>query len=185
MVPGMKIIRFADLVATPWKNGGGVTREVARKEKDGAIVWRLSIADVASEGPFSAFPGMKRILTVIDGEGMQLVRPDGSFHAADLLSPVTFSGDEPINGVLPQGPCRDFNVIWNPSLVEAAVTLIEPENEVPIEGNVHSGILCVTSTATLSSGEKLAFGDFAWVKEPVTLTNGKAVAVIIRAPLHP
>jgi environmental stress-induced protein Ves len=181
----MKIFRFTDLIATPWKNGGGVTRELLRNEADGNVVWRLSIADVASEGPFSAFPGMRRNLTVIEGEGMQLVCPDRSFLAADLLSPVAFSGDEPINGLLPQGPCRDFNVIWNPSLVEAAVTLIGPENEVPIEGSVHSGILCVTSTATLSSGEKLAFGDFACVNEPMTLTNGKALAIVIRAPSHP
>ena len=59
----------------PWKNGGGVTHEIAKSEEDGAWLWRLSIAEVATDGPFSAFLGLSRILTVIEGEGLQLHLP--------------------------------------------------------------------------------------------------------------
>ena len=78
----MRIFRFADLATNPWKNGGGVTREVLRHEEMGFMHWRISIADVASEGPFSAFPGLKRILTVIEGKGMWLERPKGPAYEA-------------------------------------------------------------------------------------------------------
>ncbi len=100
----MKIIRYADLVQVPWKNGGGVTREIAREEEGDEIGWRLSIADVGLEGSFSAFPGLQRILTVIEGAGMVLDRPNEPPIAANLFEPVSFSGDEPINGLLPNGP---------------------------------------------------------------------------------
>ena len=80
----MKIIRFANLATAPWKNGGGVTREIARLDSDGAMVWRLSIADVAVEGPFSKFAGMQRILTVIEGAGMRLERGDAGALIADI-----------------------------------------------------------------------------------------------------
>ena len=52
----LSLIRGADLVAAPWKNGGGVTREVAAFPSHARLnyfVWRVSIADVAQAGPFS------------------------------------------------------------------------------------------------------------------------------------
>lgn len=181
----LEIIRFADLTATPWKNGGGVTREILRHEKDGAIVWRLSIADVSSEGPFSVFAGLQRILTVIEGEGMRLIRPDGSAFIADLFSPVAFSGEEPIAGELPNGPCRDFNVIWNPAIADASASVITEGHAAASGFSEFSGILCLSQRALISTGETLAFGDFAVLNEPAILKEGKALLVIIREHSHP
>ena len=59
------------ITATRWKNGGGVTREVAKSPSQ-APFWRVSIANVDQEGPFSSFEGLDRILTVIEGKGMVL-----------------------------------------------------------------------------------------------------------------
>ena len=74
----MQIIRFADLKAEPWRNGGGVTREIARQASaDGGWDWRLSIADVTKAGDFSPVPGMERVLTVIEGE-LLLLTVDGA-----------------------------------------------------------------------------------------------------------
>ena len=68
----MRLVRRADLTPRPWKNGGGVTREIAAHPPEAGLDgfdWRLSMADVASDGPFSAFPGIDRTLTVIEGAG--------------------------------------------------------------------------------------------------------------------
>lgn len=118
----MQIIPYAELQPVPWANGGGITREIAvRRDADG-LLWRLSLADVATEGPFSAFPAMRRILTVISGPGMILDTPDGPLAARPLV-PLSFAGDLPVTGRLPDGPIRDLNVIFRPDRVAAYVAL--------------------------------------------------------------
>ena len=61
----------------PWKNGGGTTAEIAAFP-DGAgfnaFDWRISLAEVASDGPFSAFPGIDRTLMLVEGARLALDR---------------------------------------------------------------------------------------------------------------
>lgn len=121
----MHIIRRSAFTTVPWKNGGGITHEVAKAEADGRLLWRLSLAEVASEGPFSLFPGLARILTVIEGAGMDLLSPAGAVvHPLPLLVPVGFSGDEALSGRLRDGPCLDFNLIYDPQRFEAMAEVI-------------------------------------------------------------
>ena len=80
----MRIILPEAFHTQPWKNGGGITHEIAREDRDGALLWRLSIAEVASDGPFSAFTGLSRILTVIEGAGLHLHTPEGRLDALPL-----------------------------------------------------------------------------------------------------
>jgi environmental stress-induced protein Ves len=108
----------------PWKNGGGITHEIARQDRGGALLWRLSIAEVSQDGPFSAFPGLSRILTVIDGAGLYLDTPQGRLDALPL-TPLAFSGDLPVQSRLIDGPIRDFNLIWDASHLSASVHLIQ------------------------------------------------------------
>ena len=107
------------LQATPWKNGGGTTREIALSPT-GTPFWRLSIADVAVDGRFSSFPGLSRILTVIEGDGMVLRAPDKTLNARHL-DPVAFSGDDVIVGELTQGPIQDLNLIYDAGCWQAQV----------------------------------------------------------------
>lgn len=111
----MRVLRAADRIAVPWKNGGGVTREVAASPPGAgmeAFDWRISIADVAASGPFSAFPGIDRILTVIEGSGLSL-SIDG--RAAVVLEvgspPLAFPGEARCEAGLRNGPVRDLNVM--------------------------------------------------------------------------
>lgn len=72
-------------------------------------------AEVASDGPFSLFPGLARILAVIDGDGMDLRDATGHIvHLVPPLTPVHFSGDEPLTGTLRAGKCLDFEVDLQP-----------------------------------------------------------------------
>lgn len=107
----------------PWKNGGGITHEIARAEDAGGLIWRLSIAEVASDGPFSAFPSLSRVLTVIEGAGLHLHHATGVLPALPM-QPVAFSGDLPITSQMIDGPIRDFNVIFNGARVRATVTAV-------------------------------------------------------------
>lgn len=110
--PSTRRVLTSDIAPVPWKNGGGVTRELATGGGSGtAWGWRVSLAEVARDGPFSAFPGVDRVIAVIDGAGMDLVAPDGVKTALEPFQPVRFSGDAALNGRLRDGPVRDLNVM--------------------------------------------------------------------------
>ncbi len=109
-------------VTSAWKNGGGVTHEIATDAPDWG--WRFSIAEVASDGPFSRFEGMARILTVIAGAGLDLHHADGVI-AARLMQPVAFSGDIAIDCRRVAGLVQDFNVIFDPLRFLARVQMVQ------------------------------------------------------------
>ncbi|WGW11415.1 HutD family protein [Saxibacter everestensis] len=102
----------ANYAAMPWKNGGGTTIELARDTADGDYAWRISIADITVEGPFSTFPGMARIISVLEGGGMRLIS-DGQ-SSGDLLPSQShaFDGGSSTTCTLLDGPIRDFNLIY-------------------------------------------------------------------------
>jgi len=109
----VRILRAADRLATPWRNGGGVTRQVAAWPPGAgleAFDWRVSLADVAADGPFSAFPDVDRILTVIGGEGLVL-EIDGQGVRLEPRAPLAFPGEAAVMARLTAGPIRDLNVM--------------------------------------------------------------------------
>lgn len=112
----MRLLRAADYVRTPWKNGGGSTREICRDQGEGldGFGWRLSIADIEQGGPFSTFAGYERIITVLEGEGMRLQVDGASSGALRAFEPFAFSGDSTVSCELIDGPIRDFNLIYSP-----------------------------------------------------------------------
>lgn len=125
----MEIIRYAELRAEPWRNAGGVTRELASHPKaasaqDGAWDWRVSIAEVSKAGAFSAFPGMERVLTVIDGE-LLLLTVDGAEHPLEKYRPFRFSGEADTASALPTGDIRDLNVITRNGAFKGYTSIIE------------------------------------------------------------
>jgi environmental stress-induced protein Ves len=125
----MEIIRFAELRSEPWRNGGGVTRELASHPKaasaqDGAWDWRVSIADLTKAGDFSAFPGMERVLTVVDGE-LLLLTVDGAEHPLEKYRPFKFSGEAAAHGALPTGDIRNLNVITRAGSFKGFTSIIE------------------------------------------------------------
>ncbi|HEV7980797.1 HutD family protein [Amycolatopsis sp.] len=90
----ISVLRWADHVPVPWKNGGGVTREVAGGFSD--FGWRVSVADVSTSGPFSVFPGVDRTIMGVEGSGMVLSL-DGVEREVALLAlsnGVTIAGHQ-------------------------------------------------------------------------------------------
>ncbi|QMU77494.1 HutD family protein [Streptacidiphilus sp. PB12-B1b] len=126
----VRVLRAAERAAAPWKNGGGVTREVAAFPEGsdlGGFQWRVSLADVAQGGPFSAFPGVDRVITVVRGAGMVLT-VDGVEHRVDArYRPFAFPGDADTGCRLLQGPLVDFNVMTRRGGTDAVVAVVERE----------------------------------------------------------
>ncbi len=121
-----RILRAEERTPAPWKNGGGVTSEVAAHPEGAALddfAWRVSVADVAHGGPFSAFEGVERIITVVEGPGMVLT-VDGVSHVMDAAyEPFSFSGDAATGCELLDGPIVDFNVMVRRSRMKAHARL--------------------------------------------------------------
>ncbi len=114
------IIRFAAIHPQAWKNGAGTTREIAREGEGDAWQWRISIADVVAEAPFSSFPGVDRILVLLQGDGIALTFEDG--QRMDVLPPfgsARFAGEAALVGTPVSGATRDFNLMWQRSRVSA------------------------------------------------------------------
>ncbi|SEA85750.1 HutD/Ves family protein [Paraburkholderia sartisoli] len=111
----VSLLRGVDLVASPWKNGGGVTREIAVAPEGAALdtfVWRVSVADVAQPGPFSRFAGIDRALVLLAGAGMLLDDAEGHTHAlTQPLDIARFTGEASIDARLVDGATRDFNLM--------------------------------------------------------------------------
>ena len=106
--------RRVERVFRPWKNGGGTTAEIVASPAGAGFDdfdWRISTARVAASGPFSLFPGVDRVLTVLEGDGIAL-EIGGVRHALDAdSSPFAFPGDVPCVGHLGAGPILDLNVM--------------------------------------------------------------------------
>ncbi|MEU2794718.1 HutD family protein [Streptomyces sp. NPDC007100] len=110
----MRVLRAAGRTASAWSNGGGVTREVAAAPSGAgwdAFDWRVSLAEVGRDGPYSALPGVDRVLTVADGAGLELT-VDGTRHELHgRYHPFAFPGDAETGCRLLDGPVVNFNVM--------------------------------------------------------------------------
>lgn len=133
----------------PWKNGGGMTNEIARGHLDAGPdgdappgaksdalgadgwTWRVSIAEVARSGPFSEFPGVDRQIAVIAGVGMELAFADGRVERLEPDLPFAFDGGDRVEGRLRAGPLRDFNVMAVRGRVYATLEILHGPSAQP------------------------------------------------------
>jgi uncharacterized protein len=111
----VRIIRAGDCKTTPWKNGGGSTTEIAIGPAGASLEafdWRVSMARVASDGPFSDFAGVDRTLAVVKGNGLVLtIGENVPVTLSSGADPVSFPGDTPTSARLTAGEITDLNVM--------------------------------------------------------------------------
>ena len=103
-----------------WKNQLGWTREIARSPGAGDWDWRMSIAEIEEDAPFSRFDGIERELVLLSGNGLKLQFDDGEVR--ELLPPherLRFAGERAVTGVLVDGPTQDFNLMWRRDAIQA------------------------------------------------------------------
>ncbi|MDR3376900.1 MAG: HutD family protein [Ancalomicrobiaceae bacterium] len=183
----MRIIRLGELPSRPWKNGGGVTVEYIVSPEGADLEtfdWRVSRAEVATDGPFSLFAGIDRTLTITDGTGIDLVFADGAVRLLPGSAPFAFSGDVSVEGRLVAGPIHDLNVMSRRSRFAHRVERMALPAEIapPMPGAVRF-VVVLGSVAARSDGrtETLAAGDMIFVgEERVALeasTSGEALMI--------
>ncbi|AVJ17347.1 HutD family protein [Serratia sp. JUb9] len=129
---------FADLPVSPWRNGGGETREIVCQPADGVdFDWRASIATIAQDGPFSAFDGIDRSITLLEGDGVHLFG-DGIDHRLETAGePFAFSGDAALQARLLGGISQDFNIMTRRGRWRATVRRLTAACELPA---AHAGV---------------------------------------------
>jgi environmental stress-induced protein Ves len=123
----MRLIAPSDYRRMPWKNGGGATYEVAVHPSGadwGSFAWRVSIADIASSGEFSSFPGIDRRLVVLGGHGMVLTGVREEEIEVRPYDCVDFAGEAQVGCRLVDGPTRDFNVMTRRGAARADVRVV-------------------------------------------------------------
>lgn len=166
----MRLVRAEAFRRMPWKNGGGVTAEIAAFP-DGAALdtfgWRVSTAHVARDGPFSLFPGVDRTLAVLAGKGLRLSIAGAQAQVVTVDSdPLGFPADVPTDAALIDGPIDDLNVMTRRGLWRHRVSrrLVRGTATVPA---------AMTEILYCQSGEMIARGAGA----PLTVCRGDAVII--------
>lgn len=167
-----------------WKNGGGITHEIAVSAGPRGFAWRLSIAEVSQSGDFSLFPDHHRILTVIEGNGIDLVS-ESSTLTAYKNDPISFSGAQNIQGSLLNGRIRNFNLIYDHKIVDAKVYIIVAgtTKKLRISNPQTIAVYAVSGTAFINEMEvyqnETFIGKFGAVELSVSC-EGWAILVMIK-----
>lgn len=108
---GPHTVAWVDVPAQPWRNGGGVTRELLTWPPGDDWQVRVSVADIDRSGPFSPFPGTARWFSVLQGEGVVLTLPGGEMTLHPGSPPCAFDGADAPGCRLVGGPTRDLNLM--------------------------------------------------------------------------
>jgi environmental stress-induced protein Ves len=161
----LKIIRPGSCRTTPWKNGGGSTTEIVA-EPPGASLddfdWRISMARVAADGPFSEFAGIDRTLAVIDGKGLMLtIGGNAPIRLERGSDPIGFAGDIPTSARLIAGEITDLNVMTRRSRFSHRLRRIGLSASCEFGGKEIAVVLSLKGSVTL-----------AWDRDASTLNHG-------------
>lgn len=154
----MRVIRTADQVRMPWKNGGGETIEIARGPEGSSLDtfgWRVSRARIGGAGAFSRFGGIDRTLSVLDGAGVSLSIEGGSeIHLTRQSQPFAFDGGLAIYSRLSGGAVTDLNVMTRRGSFVHKVESLAQVAEVRVSGASESFVFVLsTGPATIETAQ--------------------------------
>jgi uncharacterized protein len=170
----MKHLTRADYRTMPWANGKGTTVELLRVDGPQGLLWRLSMASVVEDGPFSLLPGIDRNLTVVTGPGFRLSGPGIDLTCAPLM-PVAFPGDVAVTALRVTAPSDDFNVMTDRALPYPTVT-VERDASLPAGGTL---ALFALADAMIN-GTAIARHDLILTEGAAQITGGPIIAVRLR-----
>lgn len=165
----------------PWKNGGGVTIEIAA-DPPGAgfddFDWRVSMAEISADGPFSVFPGVDRVLAVLDGRFRLAVAGLAPAELTPASAPLQFPGDVPSFAELLTPKARDLNVMVRRGRISAEVVrlAISGEHTLPLTGRQTLLLVSDGELAIAARGLVLGRWDAVLIQSPavLALTAGPA-----------
>ena len=156
----------ATLTPSPWKNGGGVTYEIARSPQPAEssvsdFDWRASIAQISKDGDFSLFTGIDRVIVLLDGCGVQLcsVGSTDLIHRLDTpLQPFYFAGEQAVRAECLGGlASHDFNVMTRRGVIDAEVCVLKASTA--IEASQAGLLFAAQGDWRVTGGELLRQGE--------------------------
>ncbi len=165
----MRTIRAADYRRMPWKNGGGSTTEVAIAPATSTLDnfdWRISMAHVATPGPFSRFPGIDRTLAVIAGAGLHLAIAGLTVTLDRGAPPHFFPGDIDTDATLIDGPIDDLNVMSRRARYDHRMTRHSAGETVPLPRDAETVLLMPRGGTIILGDRPIADGDTAMLDRP-------------------
>lgn len=177
----MSVIHLAECPPRPWKNGLGRTRELAIQPSGAgmdAFDWRVSVAEVTAAAPFSAYPGVDRVIALLDGDGFTMHLGDGREHVLTTpCAPFAFAGETPVTMTLAGQPGRDFNLMLRRGRVRGGIDVWHGAGtRVPASDTVL--VYCARGRIDSTEGA-LAAGD-AWLPGTGALAlNADGVALVV------
>lgn len=107
----MKVVKLDEVEPHPWRNGGGITRDLLAWPAAADWQLRISVAEVTRDGPFSAYPGVERWFAVVQGAGVVLHFGDDDRRLAHESPPLRFDGAAAPGCTLIDGATRDLNLL--------------------------------------------------------------------------
>ena len=149
------ILSPADYRRMPWQNGGGYTTEIATHPSGSgftSFAWRVSVADVQQDGPFSLFAGVDRTLVLLSGAGMRLSGDGDPLELRAAFEPISFSGDRPFHCNLVDGPVRDFNLMVRRGTARGSIVVRREGGEAIAPADFYVCYAAVGSSECLIAG---------------------------------
>lgn len=137
--------RIALGAVTPqaWRNGGGTTHELATWPSADDWRWRVSVARIDRDGPFSAFDGVQRWFAVLTGDGVHLTWPSHQVTLTPQSPPLSFAGSPACEATLIGGPTLDFNL-----MARGLIAHLTRQTSTPTQGawpaQAHVGVFACT-----------------------------------------
>lgn len=155
----MSIQVFRDHAAMPWPNGAGITYEVSRHPATGDFDWRISLADIDNDCPFSVMPGVDRGIVLMEGDHMILTNPEQRLRIDELVA-FNYPGEIAYDCTLPAGPAKDLNIMTRRGkFTSKTVVLGAGAHQIDATNGVH--IVVGLRGITTIDGEKLNYRDAA------------------------
>jgi environmental stress-induced protein Ves len=122
---------------TPWKNGGGVTTDIALDNETGGDIWRFSRTPITGAGPFSDYSGFDRLQVLVAGSGLVLQTPTGEIDVRRPFQPVRFAGETPIVSRLEAGPVEVINLMGERRRVQLDLAVLETGRQQRLGPGLH------------------------------------------------
>nr|WP_154325161.1 HutD family protein [Pantoea sp. 201603H] len=145
------------LPVSPWRNGSGETREIISFPPHATVFdWRASIATIARRGDFSLFPGVDRVITLLEGEGVELYAAGEIIQALRLNQPFAFAGETPIFSKLSGEKSLDFNVMTRRDSTTARVFTTSAAQQ------CQAGVFWIITGEWQVGEKRLTRGEGAW-----------------------
>ena len=182
----LRLIRQSEFTEGPWRNGMGVSWEIASFKPEGAadFSWRFAKARIDRDVPFSIYPGMDRVFMQISGNGLDLEFEGGRvLQVHESFVPHSFACDVPLNCKLRDGPCFDLNLFTARGIYAARPRILKLNGTERLDLTGVEAVFFALKGSAVLGGQggpiTLQEGDAATAKLEQTITAAGTAALFV------